>query len=94
MDDCTDFNDAKNVFGLNDTKKQIEHNIVWKTREPIGVDLKQKNYPVDCLPDVMAASINEVFGIRHTTVSALSMFAHASLITAIQPHCKVILDGN
>ena len=69
----------------------VEHDkgVKWPDPQPLTVKVPPEPYPVDSLPKVIRAAIDEVFGFTKAPIPMIASSALSALSVAIQPHVDI-----
>lgn len=89
--DDKDFNDMFILLGIEAVKQAIENAIKpideaqgWLTPQPLLAKIEPEPYPLDALPDMIRAAVEEVHGFTKAPIPLVASSALASLSLAAQ----------
>jgi putative DNA primase/helicase len=96
-EDCgSDFNDVAQLYGqemvkvlINAGRNAIEN---WPEPQSLGVHLQKEDYPIDALPPLIRAAIEEVAGYVQAPLPILASSAIAAISLATQAHVNAQRD--
>ena len=101
LEGASDFNDMARQVGLKEVAKVIHaakqpgiesENNDWPDPQPLIATIEPESYPIDALPDLMRAAVEEVQGFTKAPIPLVASSALAAMSLAVQAHVDVKRD--